>query len=135
MISASSSLAQQSERVDLGEATSAITNAVNALNTLYQDLSKQGEVDTDINQKIRSISTMAFPCREAIINANYNVRSMTEDKKATIVTLTQDLETQVTTIDRTSSNATIISTLDSAEKKMTQLTKSLGIKIKKNKKK
>lgn len=135
MISASSSLAQQSERVDLGEATSAITNAVNALNTLYQDLSKQGEVDTDINQKIRSISTMAFPCREAIINANYNVRSMTEDKKATIVTLAQDLETQVTTIDRTSSKATIVSTLDSAEKKMTQLTKSLGIKIKKNKKK
>lgn len=127
--------AQQPQRINLGDATSAITNTINALNTLYQDLSKADEADAEIGAKIRSISTMAFPCREAVINSSYNVKSMTEDKKATIVTLAQDLETQVTTIDRTASKATILSTLDNAEKKMTQLTKTLGIKTKKNKKK
>lgn len=127
--------AQQPQRIDLDKATIAVTTTVNALNTLYQDLNKVGEVDADINQKIRSISTMVFPCREAVINASYNVRSMTEDKKATIVTLAQDLEPQVTTIDSTASKESIISTLDSAEKKMTDLTKTLGIKVKKNKKK
>lgn len=135
IIAFSKSFAQQSERVDLGEATSAITNTVNALNTLYQDLSKQGEVDAEINQKIRSISTMAFPCREAIINASYNVRSMSEDKKAIIVSIAQNLESEVNAIDKSSSKETIVSNLNNAENKINEFTRTLHIKIKKLKKK
>lgn len=133
MLSVSTIIAQQSQRVDLGDATSAITTTVNALNTLYQDLSKQGEVDVDINQKIRSISTMAFPCREAVINASHNIRSMNEDKKASVVATAKDIEDSITTIDSTGSKETILSTLVKAEKKIAQLQRILGIKVKKKK--
>lgn len=135
LLSVVTTFAQQSDRVDLGQATAAITTTVNALNTLYQDLSKTGEVNAAINQKIRSISTMAFPCREAVINANYNVRSMSEDKKATIVTIAKELEKEVNAIDKSSTKVTIIAKLNKAEKKMTELMKVLCIKNKKSTKK
>lgn len=76
---------------------------------------------------------MAFPCRETLINSSYNVKSMTEDKKATIVTLAQDLETTVAEINSRDSKDSILSRLNRAEGKLLDLSKSLGVKIKKTK--
>lgn len=127
--------AQQPQRVDLSEATTAITTSLNALNSLYQDLSKQGDVDTEIKTKIRSISSLVIPCREAVINANYNANSMTEDKNTNIVSAAREFESTITEIDTKESTDSILSKLSGAERTILDLSKSFGIKIKKSKKK
>lgn len=60
---------------------------------------------------------------------------MSEDKKATIVTIAKELEKEVNAIDKSSTKVTIIAKLNKAEKKMTELMKVLCIKNKKSTKK
>ena len=126
--------AQQQERVGLSDATSPITSTLNVLNTLTYDLSKKGEVDPEINSKLRSIVAMVVPCRESIIIYSMNERSMSDDKKAKIVSISKTLENDINTIDKDATNDDILSSLSSVEKKTLHLTKLLGIKVKKRKK-
>ena len=126
--------AQQQVRVDLSDATSPITSSLNLLNTLTHDLSKKGEVDPEINSKIRSITAMVVQCRQTIIISSFNGGSMSDDKKAKIVSISNTLENDVDTIDKNATNDEILSTLSSVEKKTLHLTKLLGIKVKKRKK-
>lgn len=98
------------------------------------NLSNKGEVDPEINAKIRSITAMVVPCRESIIRCSNNERSMSDDKKAKIVSISKTLENDINTIDKNTTNDKILSTLSSVEKKTQNLSKLLGIKVKKRKK-
>ena len=126
--------AQQQVRVDLSDATSPITSSLNLLNTLTHDLSKKSEVDPEINSKIRSITAMVVQCRQSINISSFNGRSMSDDKKAKVVSISKTLENDINTIDKNATNDEILSTLSSVEKKTLHLTKLLGIKVKKRKK-
>ena len=126
--------AQQQVRVDLSDATSPITSSLNLLNTLTHDLSKKGEVDPEINSKIRSITAMVVQCRQSIIISSFNGVSMSDDKKAKVVSISKTLENDINTIDKDATNDEILSSLSSVEKKTLHLTKLLGIKVKNRKK-
>ena len=126
--------AQQQVRVDLSDATSPITSSLNLLNTLTHDLSKKGEVDPEINSKIRSITAMVVQCRQSIIISSFNGVSMSDDKKAKVVSISKTLENDINTIDKDATNDEILSSLSLIEKKTLHLTKLLGIKVKKRKK-
>ena len=129
-----STFAQQQEQVDFSDASSSITSTLNVLNTLMHDLSNKGEVDPEINSKIRNITAMVVPCRESIIIYSNNERSMSDDKKEKIVSISKTLENDINTIDKNTTNDKILSTLSSVEKKTLNLSKLLGIKVKKRKK-
>lgn len=126
--------AQQQVRVDLSDATSPMTSSLNLLNTLTHDLSKKGEVDPEINSKIRSITAMVVQCRQSIIISSFNCGSMSDDKKAKVVSISKTLENDINTIDKDATNDEILSSLSLIEKKTLHLTKLLGIKVKKRKK-
>lgn len=126
--------AQQQVRVDLSDAISPITSSLNLLNTLTHDLSKKSEVDPEINSKIRSITAMVVPCRESIIIYSMNKRSMSDEKKAKIVSISKTLENNINTIDKDATDDEILSSLSSVEKKTLHSTKLLGIKVKNKKK-
>ena len=126
--------AQQQVRVDLSDATSPITSSLNLLNTLTHDLIKKGEIDPEINSKIRSITAMVVQCRQSIIIYSMNEGSMSDEKKAKIVSISKTLENDINTIDKDATNDEILSSLSSVEKKTLHLTKLLGIKVKKRKK-
>lgn len=128
ILSATTMFAQKAEQVDLGKATRAFTSTINALNSLYHDLNKQGKVDADINEKIRSLSAMAFPCREALINANMIIHALNKEKRINILVIANDIETMVKSIDKETTKETIFTTLCPMEKKMIILSKALGIK-------
>ena len=91
--------AQQQVRVDLSDATSPITSSLNLLNTLTHDLIKKGEIDPEINSKIRSITAMVIQCRRSIIISSFNGGSMSDDKKAKVVSISKTLENDINTID------------------------------------
>lgn len=78
---------------------------------------------------------MAYPCREAVINSSYNVKSMSEEKKAYDLAASKDIAAAVASISANDSKDEILSNLNSIEKKVINLSKTLGIKVKKAKKK
>lgn len=125
--------AQHPDRVNLGEASSAMTSTANALNTLYHNVTKIGDVDPAISESISSISGMAFSCREAIVNLRYNASTMSEEKKENIVATSKAIEADVDAIILNDTKEDTLYKLKSIETKMISLSKSLGIIIKKKK--
>ena len=125
--------AQQQVRVDLSDATSPITSSLNLLNTLTHDLSKKGEVAPEINLKIRSITAMVVQCRQSIIIYSMNEGSMSDEKKAKIVSISKTLENDINNIDKDATNDEILFSLSSVEKKNPTFNKAVRHKSKKQK--